>query len=73
MKHSRRGHGSVFHMKNSSCLWIKYYRGGVAIRESAHTDKLKDAEKLLRQRLGEVGTGTWTPPEGWPHHDGRAL
>jgi integrase len=58
-----RGTGSVLRMKGSSVLWIKYHRNGKPVRESAHTTKVKEAEKLLRQRLGAISTGTYVGPK----------
>jgi len=58
-----RGTGSVFPMKGSSVLWIKYHRNGKAIRESAHTTKVKEAEKFLRARLAAISTGTYLGPK----------
>jgi len=49
-------------MKGSSVLWIKYHRNGKPVRESAHTTKVKEAEKLLRQRLAAISTGTYVGP-----------
>lgn len=46
-------------MKGSNVLWIKYHRNGKPIRESAHTIKVKEAEKLLRARLAAISTGTY--------------
>jgi hypothetical protein len=40
-------------------LWIKYHRNGKSIRESTHTTEVKEAEKLLRQRLAAISTGTY--------------
>ncbi|PYV54374.1 MAG: site-specific integrase [Acidobacteria bacterium] len=54
-----RGTGSVFRMRGSNVLWIKYHRNGKPIRESAHTVKVKEAEKLLRARLAAISTGTY--------------
>lgn len=58
-----RGTGSVLRMKGSSVLWIKYHRNGKPVRESAHTTKVKEAEKLLRQRLAAISTGTFVGPK----------
>lgn len=58
-----RGTGSILRMKRSSVLWIKYHRNGVPIRESAHTTKEKEAEKLLQKRLGEIAIGIFTGPK----------
>jgi integrase len=54
-----RGTGSIFRMNESNMLWVKYYRNGKPIRESAHTAKPKEAEKFLHRRLGEISTGSF--------------
>jgi hypothetical protein len=54
-----RGTGSIFRMNNSNMLWVKYYRNGKPIRESAHTAKPKEAANFLRKRLGEISSGTF--------------
>lgn len=58
-----RGTGSILRMKGSTALWIKYHRNGKPIRESAHTTKVKEAEKLLRARLATISTGTYVGPK----------
>lgn len=55
-----RGTGSVFH-NGSAVLWIKYYWRGVAKRESTHSTDPKVAERMLKHRLAEVLTKTYTP------------
>lgn len=57
-----RGTGSVFQQKGSAVYWIKYYRGGIPVRESSGSEKVKDAEKLLRTRIGEIAVHTWVSP-----------
>ena len=57
-----RGTGSIFEMKGSNVLWIKYYRNGKPVRESSHTTKVRDAERLLSRRLAEVSTNTLIEP-----------
>jgi integrase len=57
-----RGTGSIFQQKGSDVQWIKYYRGGKAVRESSGSTKIKDAEKLLQRRIGEVAVHTWVSP-----------
>src|ERR1019366_1969555 len=56
-----RGTGSVYSIKGSRVLWIKYYRNGVPIRESSGSSKVKAAEKLLRLRIGAISSGTYVP------------
>jgi integrase len=58
-----RGTGSILRMNGSNVLWIKYHRNGKPIRESAHTTKVKEAEKLLRARLAAISTGTYVGPK----------
>jgi integrase len=58
-----RGTGSILRMKGSSALWIKYHRNGKPVRESTHTTKVKEAEKLLRARLAAISTGTYVGPK----------
>jgi integrase len=55
-----RGTGSVF-TNGSNVLWIKYYWRGIAKRESTHSTDRKVAERLLKRRLAEVETKTFTP------------
>jgi integrase len=55
-----RGTGSIFH-NGSAVLWIKYYWRGIAKRESTHSTDRKVAERVLRRRLAEVETKTFTP------------
>jgi integrase len=57
-----RGTGSVYMQVGSAVWWIKYHRNGVPIRESAHTTERKEAEKILRKRLGEIAVGVFIGP-----------
>src|ERR1039457_1396270 len=36
---------------------IKYYKSGLSFRESSHSDSYDEAERLLKQRNGEIVTG----------------
>jgi len=51
--------GSIFKMHGSDNLWVKYYKDGKAIRESAHSPLRSEATKLLARRLGQVETGSF--------------
>jgi integrase len=42
--------------------WIEYWHRGTQFRESAGSSVRKTATDLLKQRLGEVGTGAFTGP-----------
>jgi integrase len=62
----KRGFGSVYHQKRRGLdgnmvslptWWIKYSKGGQIFRESSGSYDRREAEKLLKKRLGEVVTG----------------
>jgi integrase len=50
--------GRVF--KRGSVYWIAYYHRGKEFRESSYSDSEKEALRLLKRRIGEVGTGRFT-------------
>ncbi|MBZ5574866.1 MAG: hypothetical protein LAO09_23680 [Acidobacteriia bacterium] len=50
-------------MAESAVWWIKYYRNGVPMRESAETDKETVARSLLRQREGDIERGLPITPQ----------
>jgi len=50
-----RGMGRVFQRKHSAHWWLSYYHRGREVRESSGSPDRKQAEKLLRQRLREIG------------------
>ena len=50
-----RGTGRVFKRANSAFWWIAYCHRGKEIRESSASDDRKAAERLLKQRLKEIG------------------
>jgi integrase len=49
--------GSIYAMHGSQNLWIKFYRDGKPIRESAGSPLRTEARKLLKKRQAEVTTG----------------
>jgi integrase len=49
--------------RRGNVWWIKYYRNGKVYRESSGSTKEADAQKKLRQRLGEVATGNFIGPD----------
>lgn len=49
--------GSVY--LRGKTYWIKFYRDGKPVRESAKTEKASEAKDLLKQRLGESVTGKY--------------
>lgn len=50
--------GMIF--KRGQKYWIKYYRNGKPYRESTHSDKKTEAERLLKLREGQIQQGTFT-------------
>jgi hypothetical protein len=50
-----RGLGRIF--KRGSVYWIAYYHRGKEFRESSESENENKAKKLLRKRLGEIGSG----------------
>ena len=50
-----RGMGRIF--KRGSVYWIAYYHRGKEHRESSHSESENEARRLLKKRIGEVGTG----------------
>jgi integrase len=60
-KARRRGEGSLF--LRGRIWWICYSVRGRQLQESSKSEKEKDAVRLLRQRLGEVATGTHIGPK----------
>lgn len=55
-----KGMGRVF--KRGSIYWIAYNYRGKEYRESARTDSESQAQKLLKRRIGEVGSGKLVGP-----------
>lgn len=62
----KRGFGTVYQQKKRNAAsemvvlptwWIKYSKGGRIYRESSGSYDQREAEKLLKKRLGEVVTG----------------
>lgn len=53
--------GSIY--RRGRTLWIKYYRDGVAYRESTESDKEGVAKKLLKRREGDVERGIPVTPQ----------
>jgi integrase len=54
-KKNKRGQGSVF--KRGRIWWIKYSVHGTVFPESTKSTDKRDADALLKQRLGEIATG----------------
>ncbi len=50
-------------IKESPTLWIKYFRDGKPMRESANTDKESEAKRLLKLREGDVARGVPITPK----------
>jgi integrase len=58
-----KGTGSVFQRPDSDVWWIKYSRNGKPFRESAKTTNKRKAEALLKLRLAEITSGTFSGPQ----------
>jgi integrase len=56
-----KGTGRIY--RRGSAYWIDYSFRGKRYRESAKSDKMKDAKKLLRKRMAEMGAGTLVGPD----------
>ena len=57
-----RGSGRIFRPGNSKFFWIQYYGSdGIARRESSKSTSEREAEKLLRKRIGAVAAGVAEP------------
>jgi integrase len=50
--------GRIF--KRGPIYWIAYYHRGKEFRESSYSESEKEARRLLKKRIGEVGTGRFT-------------
>ena len=55
-----RGLGRIF--KRGSVFWIAYYHRGKEYRESSESENESQARKLLKKRLGEIGSGKLVGP-----------
>jgi integrase len=77
---TKRGFGSIYQQKKRRpdgtvnvlpTWWIKYSKGGRIYRESSESYDQREAEKLLKRRLGEVVTGKFAglAPERIRVHD----
>ncbi len=55
MRQARRGLGHIYQRGN--VWWVAYHHKKRKIRESSRSANRSDAVRLLRRRLGEIGTG----------------
>jgi len=58
-----KGTGCLYQRPDSPVWWLKYSRYGRAYRESSQTTDKRKAEKMLRNRLAEIRTGTFAGPQ----------
>jgi integrase len=58
-----KGTGCVYRRAGTTAWWIKYSRNGKAFCESSHTPDKRKAERMLKQRLAEIQTGTFIGPD----------
>ena len=57
------GTGCVYQRPDSPVWWLKYSRHGKSFRESSRTTEKRKAEKMLRDRLTELQSGTFAGPK----------
>ncbi len=57
-----RGMGGAF--RRGPIWWIRFSHRGRQFRESSYSENRAEANRLLRQRLAEVGSGHFVPDEG---------
>ena len=62
-KRRPRGSGSIYKQAGSRFLWIAYRSNGRLVRESSGSERLTDAQRLLRKRCGESDNGTLVEPK----------
>jgi integrase len=58
-----RGTGSIFKPKGSRFYWIAYYSDGKRHFEGTESEVKGDAQKLLTDRLGDIGKGVPVTPK----------
>jgi len=58
-----RGSGSIFRQPGSRFWWICYYANGKRVRESTNSEKVTDAQNLLKKRAGEYASGNLVSPQ----------
>ena len=51
----KRGSGTIY--RRGRIWWIQYFVNGLPVRESSGFTEKKDAENLLKQRIGEIAAG----------------
>jgi integrase len=56
-----RGTGCLY--QRGEVWWLKYFRNGRPFSESTGTHDKRKAQAILRQRIGEISTGTFLGPQ----------
>lgn len=62
-KRRPRGTGSIFKQEGSRFWWVCYSVNGKPVRESSKSEKITDAQNLLKKRNGEAESGNLIPPK----------
>ncbi|PYO40389.1 MAG: site-specific integrase [Gemmatimonadetes bacterium] len=62
-KQPRRDFGRIYRKAGSRFLWVRYRIGGKEYVESSHSEKPREAEKLLARRQAELGVGIFVAPD----------
>ena len=56
-----RGTGCLYQQPGSKIWWVQFHQNGQRFRESTGTDNKRKAQDCLRDKLAEVGLGTYSP------------
>ena len=63
-KRRPRGSGSIYQQPGSRFLWVAFHdANGKLVRESSKSEKVTDAQNLLKKRAGEAANGTLIAPK----------
>jgi integrase len=62
-KSPRRAFGHIFKKPQSRFWYVRYHVGGKEYVESARSEKVRDAEKLLDRKAAELGLGVFVAPD----------
>jgi hypothetical protein len=56
-RYTRRSTGGSQQVYENPIWWIAYYHNGEELRESSHSSEEKEAIKLLKRRVQDLGRG----------------
>ena len=58
-----RGTGAIYRRPGSRFWWICYHVNGEPVRESSGSEKITDAQNMLKAKMGEVASGNFVSPK----------